>query len=306
MHTSQLPRGVIVPTITPLLEQDRLDVAALERVVDRVLAGGVQGLFLVGSCGEGPSLSQRLKREVVERVCRQVARRATVIVCVSDPSPVQSADLAACAADSGANAIAVAPPFYYPLTQPELYEYMTRRAAEFALPLISYNFPALVKVKFQPDTVRRLLDNPRVVGFKDTSGDIDYFQEIRRVTSDRPDFRLYMGPEHLLVAATRLGGDGGVCGGANVMPRLLADIYQAAADGDSDRLAPLTELLASLGDIYQCGEGPAVNAIRGLKAALAELGIGNGRPADPLLPATQAQRQAIADKVRLLLKSPYM
>jgi 4-hydroxy-tetrahydrodipicolinate synthase len=295
-----LPRGLIVPTITPLLEQDKLDVAALEQLLGRLLAGSVHGLFVVGSSGEGPSLIQRLKREVVERTCRQVAGRAAVIVCVSDPSPVESAALATHAADCGADAVAMAPPFYYPLTQQELHAYITRCAAEFRLPLVAYNFPALTKVSFDPDTVRRLFENPRVVGFKDTSFDINYFQKIVDVTRGRDDWRLYAGPEGLLVQSVKLGGDGGVCGGGNVFPRLLVDLYEAALAGDADRLGPLSKRLSRLGEIYKCGEGASAPAIRGMKAALAELGIGNGLTAAPLEPATDADRQRIAAVVREL------
>jgi len=298
--TTPIPRGLIVPTITPLLEQDKLDIAALEALVDRVITGGVHGLFVVGSSGEGPSLSQRLKREVIERACRQVAGRAAVIVCVTDPSPVESAALAAHAADCGAAAVAVAPPFYFPLTQAELYDYISRCAVEFSLPVVAYNFPALTKIAFEPATVRRLLDNPKIVGFKDTSFDIAYFKEVRRVTREREDYRLYTGPEQLLTESVRLGGDGGVCGGANLFPRLLVDLYEAAVASDADRLAPLTMRLTALGEIYKCGEGASAPAIRGLKAALAELGLGNGLTAAPLAPATKAERQRIAAVIREL------
>jgi 4-hydroxy-tetrahydrodipicolinate synthase len=303
MTKSPLPRGLIVPTITPLLEQDKLDVPALEQLLERILAGGVHGLFIVGSSGEGPSLSQRLKREVIERTCRQVAGRAAVIVCVSDPSPVESASLASHAADCGADAVATAPPYYFPLTQQELYAYITRCAAEFRLPLVAYNFPALTKVSFEPDAVRRLFENPRIVGFKDTSFDIDYFQKIVLVTRGREDWRLYTGPEGLLAQSVKLGGDGGVCGGGNVFPRLLVNLYEAAVAGDADRLGPLTQKLARLGEIYKCGEGASAPAIRGMKAALAELGIGNGLTASPLEPAADADRQRVAAVVRELSSS---
>jgi 4-hydroxy-tetrahydrodipicolinate synthase len=104
----------------------------------------------------------------------------------------------------------------------------------------------------------------------------------------------------LLVQSVKLGGDGGVCGGGNVFPRLLVDLYEAALAGDADRLGPLSKRLSRLGEIYKCGEGASAPAIRGMKAALAELGIGNGLTAAPLEPATDADRQRIAAVVREL------
>ncbi len=298
--TLDLPRGLIVPIVTPLADQDRLDVATLERLVEHVIAGGVHGLFLLGSCGEGASLSDRLKREVLERVCRQVAGRAVVLVCAIDSSPANSIALAAHAADCGADAVVFVAPFYFPLTQAELLDDIERRTGQVGLPVVVYNFPAITKVAVAPETVVQLLDNPRIVGLKDTSGNLAYFQQVRRITQARPGWRLYMGPEQLLIESLKLGGDGGVCAGANVLPELFVRIFEAVVAGDADRLAPLATRAAALAEIYNCGEGPAAPAVRGLKAALAALGFGNGLPAEPLAPATDAQRERIAAIIREL------
>lgn len=305
-HSSTLPaplRGIIVPMVTPLAGADDLDVAGLERLVDRMLTGGVHGLFLLGSCGEGPSLSPRIQRELIDRVCRQVARRIPILVGVTASSPAESSALARHAAQAGADAIVIAPPFYFPLQQAELHAYITHQAAESPLPVILYNMPGLTKVAIEPETVVRLLDDPRVIGLKDSSGDMAYFRRVREATRGRGDWTLLVGPEHLLAESIEAGGDGGVSGGANVMPQLFVRLYEAARAGFPEELAAFASDVARLAQIYAVGAPTGVTAasvVKGLKAALSSLGICSGLPCPPLGPHTAAQTEQVKQILHLV------
>src|SRR5208283_5161575 len=97
--------GIVPPLVTPLRDRDTLDVAGLERLVERVLDGGVSGLFILGTTGEGPSLSYRLRRELVERVCRQVKNRVPVLVGITDTAFIESVNVARHAANAGVSAV---------------------------------------------------------------------------------------------------------------------------------------------------------------------------------------------------------
>ncbi len=276
-----LPAGILVPLATPLRDRDRLDEEGLERLVDHVLKGGVHGLFLLGTTGEGPSLGHRLRRELVRRVTAQVAGRVPVLVAVTDTAFVESVALARHAAECGADAVVAAPPYYFPEGQPELTEYLEHLVAELPLPLVLYNMPVLTKVNFEPDTVRRALDEPRIIGMKDSSGDLEYFAAICAMArATRPDFRVWMGPEHLLPDALARGGHGGVCGGANVAPALFVDWYAALVEGDVARAAVLEERVRALGEIYRIGRHPS-SVIKGIKCALSLLGICDDFMAEP-------------------------
>src|SRR6188472_1642116 len=121
--------GIIPPMVTPLRGVDELDVAGLERVIERLISGGVSGLFVLGTTGEGPSLSYRLRRELVDRVCKQVKNRVPVLVGITDTAFVESVDLARHAANAGAAAVVAAPPYYLPEGQPELEEYVDHLVA---------------------------------------------------------------------------------------------------------------------------------------------------------------------------------
>ena len=288
-------RGIIVPMITPLAAADELDEPGLERLVDHLVAGGVHGLFLLGTCGEGPSLSGRLRRRLVTRVCAQVDGRISVLVGITDTCHAESLALAAHAAEAGADAVVLAPPFYYPVSQAELLAYSQRLAREVPVPLVLYNMPSLTGVSFEPATVRALLDEPALVGVKDSSGDLDYFRQVREITRQRSDWTLLVGPEHLLAEAMKLGGDGGVSGGANIWPQLFVAVYDAATAGRDDQVAQLMEKVVCLGRTYRTGRVHVSSVIQGLKTSVSVLGIASGLMAPPLeAPSADAVRQIAA------------
>ena len=125
--------GIVPPMITPLRDRDKLDTEGLERLVEHILAGGVSGLFILGTTGEGPALSYRLRRELIWRVCKQVNNRVPVLVGITDTAFVESVNIARSAAESGASAVVLAPPYYLPEAQPELQEYLNHLVPELSL-----------------------------------------------------------------------------------------------------------------------------------------------------------------------------
>jgi len=273
--------GIIPPMVTPLRSRDELDVAGLGRVIERILAGGVSGLFILGTTGEGPSLSYRLRRELIERVCDQINRRVPVLVGITDTAFVESVTLARHAADAGADAVVVAPPYYMPEGQPELLEWLDHLVPELPLPLFLYNMPPLTKVAFELETVRRAMDNPRIVGLKDSSGDLAYFNSAAALLKQRPDWSLFIGPEEKLLDALQAGGHGGVSGGANLFPKLYVKLCDAFRSGDIVRARELQALVQRVSQsIYRIGRHPS-SVIKGIKCALACLGVCDDFLAEP-------------------------
>lgn len=273
----QAPRsrlhGIVPPLVTPLAGPDALDVEGLERLVEHVVGGGVHGLFVLGTTGEGPSLSNALQRELVERAVRLVDGRVPVLVGISDASFQESVLLATAAAASGADAVVAAAPYYFPSAQEPLVRWARQLSERVPLPLLLYNMPEMTKVVFEPDTLRRLADCPNIVGIKDSSGDLGYFSEVAGLArAVRPDWSVFVGPELLLPEACALGGDGAVPGGANVLPRLFVDLYDAVVAGESGRVDELRRQARSLARLYEVGHMPG-RIVVGIKTALAALGI---------------------------------
>jgi len=284
--------------ITPLRSRDELDIAGLERLIEHILAGGVSGLFILGTTGEGPSLSYRLRGELIERVCRQVNRRVPILVGITDTAFVESVDIGRRAANYGADALVVAPPYYLPEAQPELQEYIDHLVPELPLPLYLYNMPALTKVHFELDTVRRALDNPRIIGFKDSSGDLNYFKQVAELIKQRPDWPLLIGPEEKLFEALQLGGHGGVSGGANLFPKLYVKLCEAHHAGDLVRAQALQRQIQRVSDsFYRIGKYSS-SIIKGIKCALACLGVCDDFMAEPFHRFRSEERQLV--KTRLV------
>jgi dihydrodipicolinate synthase/N-acetylneuraminate lyase len=291
-------QGIVPPMITPLRDRDALDVAGLERLVERLLGGGVSGLFILGTTGEGPSLGYRLRRELVERVCRQVNRRVPILVAITDTAFAESINVAGHAADAGANAVVAAPPYYLPEAQPELREYLDHLVPELPLPLYLYNMPALTKVSFELETVRHAMDLPRVVGLKDSSGNLGYFKRVAGLLPQRPDWSLLMGPEEKLLAALQLGGHGGVSGGANLFPKLYVKLCEAHRAGDLARARELQKQIQRVSDsLYRIGKHSS-SIIKGIKCALSCLGVCDDFMAEPFHRFRAEERKLVEGRLR--------
>lgn len=274
-------RGIVVPLVTPLSGRDQLDVPGLERLIERVLGGGVAGLFLLGTTGEGPSLSYPLRRELIERTVRQVRGRVPVLVGITDTAFVESVRLARHAAEHGADAVVVAPPYYLPEGQAELEEYLDHLVTELPLPLFLYNMPALTKVPIELATVRRAMEDSRIIGLKDSSGNMIYFHQAVGLLKHRPDWTLLMGPEELLAESVLSGGHGGVNAGANLFPGLYVRLHEAACAGELGRIRELHALVMQLRQsLYQIGRHPSA-LIKGVKCALSCLNVCDDFMAEP-------------------------
>jgi dihydrodipicolinate synthase/N-acetylneuraminate lyase len=289
--------GIFPPIVTPLGDRDTLDVEAFERLIEHVLAGGVHGLFLLGTTGEGPGLSQRLRGEVVERGCRQVAGRVPVLVGVTDTSFAESDRLADLAGSNGAQAVVLAPPPYFAASQMELVGYVERFTLGVSLPTFVYHIPSLTKVAIEPETVRRLLDIPRVAGLKDSGRDMHYLHAVRLIAAERHDFSVLVGPEELLAEAVLLGAHGGMCGGANMAPRLYVDLYHAARAGDLPRLRELHERVILISSAIYTVSDSESSYLRGLKCALSCLGLCSDVMAEPFQPFSEAERNTIRERL---------
>lgn len=290
--------GVVPPLITPLADADTLDHEGLEKLINHVLGGGVHGLFLLGTTGEGPSLSKRIQYELIEEAASIVDGRVPLLVGISDSSFIESLKLAEHAAASGADAVVLAPPYYFPAGQPELLEYLGDLAPQLPLPLFLYNMPSMTKVDITVDTLRRAADIDGVVGFKDSSGNMIRFHEFLRVMKDRPDFAMLMGPEELMAEAVLFGGHGGVAGGANICPELFVGLYEAAKAKDMAKIGELQDRLFKLRTLYQCGNY-ASTFIKGVKCALNLKGICSDFMAEPFRTFREPERE----KVRAILES---
>ena len=286
-------RGIVTPIVTPLLDDDQLDLDGFACLLDHLIDGGVAGIFALGTTGEGPSLSYRVRHETVERVCDHVAGRVPVLIGITDTAVGESLRLAEASFSAGASAVVAALPYYLGMSQLELAEYFEHLADKCPLPLFLYNMPSCTKVVFEAATAVRLASHGNIVGIKDSSGDLDYVRDIVKGVSNQRDFTVLVGPEELLVDAMSIGAHGGVNGGSNMFPSLYARLHQAAIAGDAQAVSELHEnVMAISSTIYAVGQG-ASRHIRGIKCVLRCLGFCHDHVAWPFRPLDEGQREQI-------------
>ena len=292
-------RGIIPPMATPLASIDALDVQGLERLIEHILGGGAHALFILGTTGEGPALSYRLRRELIERVCSQVKGRVPVLVGITDTAYAESLHLAEFAAKAGASAVVVAPPFYFQIGQSDLLRWIESLSQASTLPLYLYNQPALTKISFHPQTVVRAAEMPNVWGLKDSSGQMEYVKEVLSIIGgNHPEFSVLVGQEHLLSEALLSGAHGGVPGGANIFPTLPVRLYQAFLDGKHEEMQKIQAQMVSIGKPIWTIDETEPGYLHRLKCALSVLGICSGLPTWPYLQATADERKQIEEHLK--------
>ena len=304
--------GIVVPLITPLREGGELDRGSLDRMVEHVVGAGVNGLFVLGSTGESSSLSVETRCSLLRTVAQSARERVPLIANVSDTAFEHTLRIAAEAAQSGAFAVALSPPSYFVLDQQQLSAYTRHFCERSPLPVFLYNVPQFAHTAFEPETVCGLAVLPNIIGLKNSDGSLEYLRQVQAGLVHGQEFSLLVGNEESLLEALQLGADGGVCGGANMFPRVFVELFQAVAEGRATDAERLQRIVVEVSDaVYRVG-APETSYLRGLKRALSALGLIEDALAEPLQnfePAERAELDArfacVWEAVRKAAESNY-
>lgn len=291
--TAERFHGIITPMVTPLSDPYTLDTQGLERIIDHLIDGGVDGIFILGTTGEGPSHGYALRRDLIERTVTQVRGRVPVLVGVTDTAAEEAINMARFCRQAKADAVVLAPPCYFKPRQPELLRYFREMARRCPLPMFLYNIPSQTGVSIDPMTVAGALEERNIIGFKDSSGDMTYFHKLRNVMADRPDITLLVGPEELLAEALVIGAHGGVPGGSNLQPRLFASMIDAWRNRDLNALLALHEQVMDMSNrLYGIGMYSST-FLSSIKAALKLVGLCDDAMAMPIGQIEKADRDTV-------------
>ena len=290
-------QGIIPPVITPLLTNDKLDYHGLEKLIEHLISGGVHGLFLLGTNGEAPSLSYKLRKDLIKRACELVNKRVPVLVGITDTAFERSLNIAEHAKEAGADIVVVAPPYYAPISQEEMVDYLKILVPELPLPFMLYNIPSCTKLHLSLETVKKAKELG-AIGIKDSSGDMSYMYTLLNEFKNSPDFSIMTGTELFLSETIMHGGHGAVAGGANIFPRLFVDLYEASVAKDLDKIKVLHEEVMKIYDtIYNVGNFSSRIA-KGIKCSLSIMGICNDYMAIPFNKFDAADRERIKTHVK--------
>ncbi len=278
--------------VTPLNANGGLDVKGLEKLIEHLINGGVHGIFLLGTNGEAPSLSYALRKELITMACTFIGGRVPVLVGITDTSFDGSLDIAAHSKEAGADAVVVAPPYYLPISQEEMMDYLERLIPQLSLPVMMYNMPSCTKLHLSLETVKKAKELG-AIGIKDSSGDMSYFYSLIEAFKETPEFSIIVGTELFLPETIIYGGHGAVAGGANFLPELFVDLYNASLANNMEDIKILRSKVAFVNNSIYCVGKNASRITKGIKCALSVMDICEDHMALPLRKFENREREKV-------------
>ncbi len=296
--------GIVTPLVTPLTATGDLDLPGLERLVEHLVAGGVHGLFPLGTTGEAYILEPEVRREVVRHTVKFARGRLPVYVGVGDATPGRTLAHAEVAAALGADYLVLISPAYFDFATEEKARYFADLARRMPRPVMLYNNPGVTRNPITPPVLERLLHAPNIVGVKDSSGQAHQTLEVLNLLRGAAHFHFFEGIESLLAQSMAMGAHGGVAGGSNLFPRLFVNLYNAAREGDLARVRFLQPQVLAVDAVYrqEASTGTPVGSyLKGIKYALKVLGVCGEHvafPFDPLGAEAQAAIRRIVAEIQ--------
>ena len=283
-----VPRGIVPAMVTPIDKTGRINEAALRKLTNHLIDGGVHGLFPVGSQGEFFALTFEQKKETIRIVVDETRGRVPVYAGTGAVTTREAIETTKMAQDMGVNAASILTPYFVTPNQKELIEhYVTIAKAVPDLPILLYSNPDRTQVPVPTSTVKELAVVDNIIGIKDSSGDMSMTGEYIRITRGM-NFHVLAGRDTLIYATLCYGGAGSICATANVDPRVPVEIYEAFIVGDHKRALDAQYRLAPLRVAFGLGTFPAV-----IKEALTMIGIDAGPAILPVGPMTPENREKL-------------
>jgi len=284
--------GIIPPVATPFTDSGDLDLPRLRWFIDRLIAGGVHSVFVLGTNSEFYALDEAEKQAVIATAVEHVAGRVPVLAGTGAETTREAERLTRMAEREGAQGVSVITPYFIMPTQKELEDHYRRVAGATKLPLLLYSNPVTCGgLRIEAETAEKLAAVPNIVGIKDSSGDLTLVADlVRRVP---PSFAVLQGRDTLIYSALDLGAVGAIPATGNIAPKLLVEIYEKFMAGDRAGSRAAQSRLHPLRLALNLCTPPG-----GVKAALALLGESIGPCRAPIAPLDPSKRQAMEKALR--------
>lgn len=290
--------GIVPPVATPLTQDAEVDAAALRKLLGFVLDAGVSGVFVLGSSGEAPYLTDAQRASVISTTTDLVAGQVPVLAGVLDTTAQRVLDQESIARRARADCIVATAPYYARASEAELLGHFRHISRRVEVPVIAYDIPSRAGTKLPTAVLKELAEDRTIIGVKDSSGDLQSLCNLVDSLREIPRFSVLTGQEALADMALFGGADGIVPGLANVDPHGYVRLYNAAVGGDwvtvRSEQTRLRKLLSIIDVGRQFGLGTDASAYGGFKTALKlRAVIGNDRTAPPQLPLPDQAKAAI-------------
>jgi len=286
-------RGVIVPMVTPLTAERELDERAVERIIEHLRQGGVHGVFVLGTTGEGPSVPQAMRERLVSVVTEYARGSLLVYANISDDSAVESITAGNRYFRLGVDAVVAHAPSSYERQPDESVEYFAELAGRLDGDLLIYNMPLTTNVSLPLELCGEIARKPRVVGIKDSENNAERHEALMRRVGGLESFSVFVGTGPLMASGLLRGARGIVPSVGNLDPRLCRQLYDCATQGDNDGTESLNRRFMELAQVYQKGR-TLDQSIAALKGSMACLGLCGPGVFPPITTTTPAERVMLA------------
>ena len=283
-------KGIGTALVTPMTENGP-DYAAMERLLEIQLQGGVDALIVCATTGEAPTLTDEEHIDMIKFVAEYVKGRIPVIAGTGSNYTDHAVDMSIMARDVGADGLLCVTPYYNKCTQEGLVASFTKIADATELPMIVYNVPSRTGVTIKPDTYVKLAEHPNIVGIKEAGGDISAVVETMSKCGD--NINMYSGNADQFVPIMSMGGIGCISVLSNILPKAAKEITDKFFAGDIAGAAAAQCRLKPLMDALFCEVNPIP-----VKAALEAMGVIDGFMRLPLTPMTAANREKLLELMR--------
>ena len=287
--------GIFCALWTPTDESGALLEKTLKTNLEFLLSKGVHGLLALGSTGEFLHLDVSERKEFLEEVLAGCSG-LPVIANISDIRPAAVADLGRFARDHGAAAVAVLPPYFFPLAQSDLVEFFVRAGEAAKLPLFLYNFPERVGNRISLETVAAVADRIQLAGVKQSGGEFEYHRPLVEL-GRRRNFTVFTGSDTCLPEAMALGVNGCVSGLANAVPDVVSEVFACVKRGPADQHGQAAERMRQIGALVDQLEFP-LNVASVMEAR----NLSPGHPKSVVSPRTQGRYKKLVGEFRRLFR----
>lgn len=278
--------GSVVALVTPMLADGHLDLVALRRLIDFHVEAGTNGLVIVGTTGESPTVDFEEHHLLIRTAIEHAAGRVKIIAGTGANSTKEAIELTAYAKAQGADAVLSVVPYYNKPTQEGLYQHFKAIAHAVDIPVILYNVPGRTVCDMSNDTVLRLAQIPNIIGLKDATGGIERGTDL--IHRAPADFAIYSGDDATGLAFMLLGGHGVISVTANVVPALMRQMCDAAFAGEVAQARAINQQIFALHQKLFVEANPIP-----VKWALAQMGLIQDNVRLPLTPLSVANQAVV-------------
>lgn len=284
-------KGIIVPIVTPLTDDEELDQVSLEKLINRMIHSGIQGIFIGGSMGEYPNLKDKVKFDLYEQSSDIANGKLLKLANISENSEKKVMENISKIRKLAVDYYVLTAPYYFSYSQNDLKNFFLHIADSSEKPLLVYNIPVFVNHRLSRELIFSLMDHPNIVGLKDSSGEFSQFSRI--LMEKNSQFVVFQGIPELVYSSFLLKCDGAIPGLGNLIPEKFERLFSSIVEGKTELAKQLQLEINQINQVFD-----QLGGIIAIKYALSLLNVCLPITTRPFPELTKNQKQIIKETLK--------